>query len=153
MKTQNTLPPNQENESFGTATREVITSLKEVIRSEMQLAKAELDHTTANLKSHVVQAVVFGVIAALGVLPLIAFLVIGLGKLLNNQYWLSSLIVGVVFIGFGGALAFRAFKKMKSHDVSFPHTRTNAGRDVNEVRQKISEISETISDTMKGRAA
>ena len=57
------------------------------------------------------QVMIFGMIAALSALPIMAFLVIGLGNLLNGNYGLSSAIVGIIFLVFGGGFALRALKK------------------------------------------
>lgn len=133
------------DESIGVAAREVVDSLKDVMRSEMRLAKAEISDTGKRLTSHVGQIAIFGTIAALSALPLMAFLVIGLGRLLDGRYWLSSLIVGVLFLAVGGLMAMRAAKKMKSSDFSLPHTRNSLETERAVVSTKVTDIRNTVT--------
>jgi membrane protein implicated in regulation of membrane protease activity len=73
--------------------------------------------------------VAYGVFALLGTLPFIAFLVIGLGRLLEGNYWLSSLIVAVVCMGVGAAMAYRSYSKLKSEDMSLSRTQRTLEED------------------------
>src|SRR6202035_2382723 len=91
--------------------------------SEVQLAKVELKETGSQLAKDSAQVAIAAGLLVVGALPLTAFLVIGLGKLLKDNFWLSSLIVGLVFISVGTVLTMRALKKFKEGDVSLPRTR------------------------------
>src|SRR5947209_13389189 len=70
---------------------EIRTGLLDTIRSDVNLARLELKNTTTRLKGDAAKLVAFGVFAALGVFPLLAFAVAGLGLLLGGNYWLSAL--------------------------------------------------------------
>jgi hypothetical protein len=84
-----------------------------LIRQEIALAKVELKESVGTAVSEAVWVPVWGAIALVGALVLVAFLVVGLGAILDN-YWLSALIVGLVFTGGGGLMAMAALKKLKA---------------------------------------
>lgn len=84
-----------------------------LIRQEIALAKAEVKESMGKAVSEAVWLPVWGAVALVGALVLVAFLVVGLGAILDN-YWLSALIVGLVFAGGGGLMAMTALKKLKA---------------------------------------
>ena len=71
-------------------------------------------------------------LAVLGLIPFIAFLVLGLGEILGGRYALSSLIVSVVCCGVGSFFAARLSRNFPVQSLSLPLTRrsiqTEAGR-------------------------
>lgn len=112
----------ESNPTHSASISEVKDSASRLLRSEFKLAAAEIKQATGNVKAQS-KALLIGVGAALlGLLPFMAFLVIGLGDALDN-YWLSSLIVFFAFTGIGGAVAFGAIKKLKSSQLDLPRTR------------------------------
>ncbi|MBC7690656.1 MAG: phage holin family protein [Methylotenera sp.] len=74
-------------------------------------------------EEHSVRAATFGALCAISAFPFLAFIIIGLGRLMNDNYWLSSLIVGLICVAVGGPLAMTAIKKMKEEDFTLPLTR------------------------------
>jgi len=100
------------------------------------LVRVELQTTIKSVGRDLVLVGVFGFIALLGLLPLVAFFVIGLGKLLGNNYWLSSLIVGVVCIVVGALVGYHYFNKIRKEDLSFCSTR--------ESFQQLREVKENV---------
>lgn len=111
------------------ATREVLEGLRDVFRAEARLVITEARESVGGFGKHGIYGAICGFIALMGILPLIAFLVIGLGRILNDNYWLSSLIIGLVAC-IGGALFARSFfKKAIHHDLTFPRSREKT-RDV-----------------------
>ncbi len=89
-----------------------------IIRSEANVIKLEIAESTRAIMADAVKTAVYGAIALLGLLSLLAFLVIGLADLLNGtassttSLWASALIIGVLFTGVGGAMALRHAKRM-----------------------------------------
>jgi hypothetical protein len=100
--------------------------------------------TAKGAGQHVVLAIVFGVLALLGTMPFLAFLVIGLGKLLGENYWLSSLIISLICIGVGGVFGARYAKKLTQQDFSLPHTRESVQEEREVMKEKLHEVTETI---------
>jgi hypothetical protein len=126
--------------SYAEALKEVGISTKDVIQSELALIKAEFQYETRRAGRHVTQIAIFGGLVALSVLPLIAFLVIGLGNLMGGRYALSSLIVALVFAIVGGAMAYRAYKQLKEEDLKFSRTRKSLDLEAGVVQAKVDDV-------------
>lgn len=109
--------------TYGTALREIVASLGALVRSELALVKVEAKDTAAHVGKYAGEAALFGALLASSVLPFLAFVVIGLGRLLDENYWLSALVTSVVCACIGGVFAFRAYKRMKAIDISLPRSR------------------------------
>lgn len=84
-----------------------------LVRQEIALAKAELKESAAKVAKNAVAIPIWGGVAMVGGLVLVAFLVLLLGDILNN-YWLSALIIGVLFTATGGLMAAGAAKRLSS---------------------------------------
>lgn len=74
-----------------------------LLRQEIELAKIEVQETALRLarsSAFVAAGVLF---LCLGLVVLLVFAVLALGRLLGGEYWLSSLIFGVLFaiVGIG----------------------------------------------------
>lgn len=83
-----------------------------LVRDEIALAKVEMRET---VKGYTRDAAKLGLAAGIGLvgaLALTAFLVVGLGDLINN-YWLSALIVSVAFLATAAVMAKGALEHMK----------------------------------------
>lgn len=132
------------NASLGSSLKDVGSSFARVVRSEIRLAQAELTDAAGDLGRKSAKMAAFGVVAALGILPFLSFLVIGLGRILNDNYWLSSLVVAVVFFAVGGILAYSAFKSLKFDGLSAPRTRQRLDRELSLVKDKVSETQDNI---------
>ena len=128
------------NASLGQVLRDIGLSAKDVIRSEVDLLKEELKESANKVGKHSAQVVMFGLLFALSIVPFMAFLVIALGEILDENYWLSSLIVSLLFAAVGGAMAFRAYRKIKTEDVSLNHARDGWGREIETLKEKINEL-------------
>jgi hypothetical protein len=102
--------------------------------------KAELQDTSERASRHVAEGAIFGLVAALSILPFIAFLVIGLGDLVGGHYWLSSLIVALVMAGSCGPLALRSFRRLKRQDLTLPRTRGTLEEDKRVAQDGIQDI-------------
>jgi hypothetical protein len=130
------------------AIRDFTLAITDVLRAEVHLAKTEIKQAGGELGHQIARIAIFAGIAILGILPFLAFLVIGLGQLLNGNYLLSSLIVSVVFIAVGGGVAYSSFSQLRGSDFDFtlPETRgaisEGFAEEANLVDQKIHQISE-----------
>lgn len=130
-------------EGYGALLGEITGSVKDLVTAEMGLVRAELNQIAPNLKKHSMQAAIFGALVALSVLPFLAFLVIGLGELLDGRYWLSSLVVAVVFAVVGGLMASRSLQKIRDEDLKFPRTQDSLKRITETVKEKINDVKTT----------
>jgi uncharacterized membrane protein YqjE len=99
-------PASNGDASLGALVRQLTDDGRTLIQQEVALAKAELQ---TNAVSFAKRAALLGIgiaVLIVGLLVLTAFLVLALGELLDDRYWLSSLIVGLAFavLGAGGLL-------------------------------------------------
>jgi hypothetical protein len=126
--------------SLGRVLREIGSSAKDVIHDEIVLLKEEVKDSAARAGRHSVQLALFGSLVALSILPLLAFVVIGLGELWGHRYWLSSLVVGLVCLGAGGYMALKIFRKIKDEDLKLTHSRRGFDREMRSLREKIDDL-------------
>ena len=103
-------------------------AIQRLVRAEFRLLQAEIKDASGRVGSDLRNAVIFSAVAMLGIMPFLAFVVIGLGRILNDNYWLSALIVSVLCFGIGGFTAYRAFQRITSEDLSLPHSRRSLDR-------------------------
>ncbi|MCM2323830.1 MAG: phage holin family protein [Oligoflexia bacterium] len=123
--------------------REIADSFQALLRSEIHLARAETKETLTQLSHKGAAAALFAVLALGGLLPLLAFLVIGLGKLLGDNYWLSSLLIGMAMLAVGGLLARQQLKKIAEQNKNLPILRESIREQRLTVEKKLEELTET----------
>ena len=149
MQTERNQPNDSPRSSFGSLFRDLGMSAKNMIRSEVDLALAELKENVKEVGKHSAQAAVFGALAALSVLPFLAFLVIGLGDLLDGRYWLSSLIVSLVCAFGGGIPAYAAFKRLKAQDLSLNRTKQQFDHQKRVVQDQVENLKDVTNATLR----
>jgi|GEM_PF-1693819 len=131
--------------------KEVSSSFKDMVQAEIRLAKVEIQDGLENVASNFAQVAIFGVVTVLGIFPLLSFLVIGLGRILNDNYWLSSLIVTILCFGIGGFMAYRALKAVRFDKLSLSKTRATVGTGMGVVADSVSKNVVSIQDSFKRR--
>lgn len=102
-----------EEPSIGELLRQLSTDTGELVRQEVALAKAEMRQTGATLARDGAKVGTALALALAGFLAITAFLVAGLGRILDERYWLSALIIGVVFLVIGAVMAKNAMNDVK----------------------------------------
>jgi hypothetical protein len=108
--------------SLGELFRDLTTETSALVTKEIALVKAEARQTGATLARDGAKIGVASALAFAGALALTAFLVAGLGDLLGGKYWLSALIIGVLFLAIGMGLVKSATADMKRRGQSVKHT-------------------------------
>lgn len=103
--------------ALGDLFRQLAQDSATLVRQEMNLAKAELKSNVKSVARDAAMVAVGGILALVGVVVLIAFLVVAVGDALDN-YWLGALVVGVLFLLVGGLLAMSSLKKLKHEEVA-----------------------------------
>jgi membrane protein len=106
-------PEGGEDRSLGSLFRDLSADASVLIRQEVTLAKTEMRRNVGALAHDVGNMAMWGVVAALGGLVMVAFLVVWLGDLLDN-YWLAALIVGLAFIALGAFMALRSLRHLRT---------------------------------------
>lgn len=138
--------------TYGEAVKSVATSAVDLIHKELNLVREEFKESLKKVREHLLQAVLFGALLFISALPLIAFLVIGLGELLEHRYWLSSLIVGVLCAAIGGGLAYRAGKKIREEDINFTRTKNSLEQAARTFERKFNKVKTTATGGRYGKA-
>jgi len=108
--------------SLGELFRDLSTETSELMSKEIALVKAEARQTGTTLAKDGAKIGMASGLALTGVLALTAFLIAGLGDLLNGKYWLSAFIVGVVFLAIGMGLVKSATADIKRRGQSVRNT-------------------------------
>jgi hypothetical protein len=124
---------------------DLMNGLVDLFRSEVRLARAELRQNARDTGRQAATTAIFGAIAALGVLALLAALILGVGHLLGEHYAISALIVGVVLTGAGAALAFFYSRRVGAR-LSMPELRESLKADqdaISESTRKLARIPRT----------
>ncbi|MDR0787035.1 MAG: phage holin family protein [Gemmatimonadota bacterium] len=110
-KSRQRTPSSSEGGSIAELLRQLIQDATDLVRQEIRLAKLKvMEHVRRGTYS----AALLGagvVFLGVGTLVFIEFLVLGLGVLLNNRYWLSSLIVALLLMALGGGLTLWAARR------------------------------------------
>jgi hypothetical protein len=108
--------------SVGELFRDLTTETGELVSKEIALVKAEARQTGATLARDGAKIGIASGLAFAGALALTAFLIAGLGDLLGGKYWLSALIIGVLFLAIGMGLVKNATADMKRRGQSMKHS-------------------------------
>lgn len=131
--------------SLGELFRRLTSDTTELLRAEVDLAKAEVRETGARLAADAARIGVAAGVALAGALALTAFFVIGLGVALGGRYWLSSLLVGVIAVGVGYAMIQSALRDIRERSLKPEQTletlRENAQWAKDEAREVKRELT------------
>ncbi|MHB1634108.1 phage holin family protein [Acidiferrobacter thiooxydans] len=114
--------------------RRAADEASEIIRSEANVIKLEIEESTRALITDALKAAAYSAVALLGLLSLLAFVIIGLADIITNaaspmiSVWASALIIGVLLTGIGGVMAVRYAKRI-GQDAQMKKTRSEFSAD------------------------
>ena len=94
-----------ENPSVGELFKQLSSDSSHLMRQEINLAKAELMESAGHLAKGATKVGIAAGIAIPGLFAFGAFLIIALGDLMNENYWLSALIVSIAMLATAAILA------------------------------------------------
>ena len=83
-----------------------------LVRQEIALAKLELRESIGDYARDSARLAVAAAVGLLGALALTAFLIVGLGDLIDN-YWLSALVIAALFLGAAALMVKSAWAHLK----------------------------------------
>jgi VIT1/CCC1 family predicted Fe2+/Mn2+ transporter len=106
----------EDERSIGQLVGDLAQETRTLIRQEIDLAKTELSNKATFVGKNAGFAAAGGVVALLGVLPVIAGIVIALGHAIG--YATSAFVVGIVLIIAGAVLTMKALKAFKSEPLA-----------------------------------
>jgi uncharacterized membrane protein YqjE len=101
---------------LGDLFRQLAQDSATLVRQEVALAKAELRENVRSVARDTAKIAVGAVLAGVGALVLVAFLVLLLGDAVG-RYWAGALIVGVLLLAIGAVLAMSAMKRLKQETI------------------------------------
>jgi uncharacterized membrane protein YqjE len=133
-----------EEPSLGDLFRQLADDSSNLIKQEINLAKTEVKETVSQAVRDAVWIPVWGAVALVGSLVLVTFLVLLIGDLLNN-YWLSALIVGVVFTAVGGMMAMSALNKLKSLSMTPETTMQTLQQDKRWAKEEVQDFKRDVT--------
>ena len=94
-----------ESASVGELFKQLSSDSSHLMRQEINLAKAELMESAGHLAKGATKVGIAAGIAIPGLFAFGAFLIIALGDLMNENYWLSALIVSIAMLATAAILA------------------------------------------------
>lgn len=115
----------REERSIGELFAAFSRETSELVRQEVQLAKAELSQKASRVGKNVGFLLVGGVVAYTGLLALVAAGIIALGLVI--PYWLSALIFGLVIAAVGLFLVIKGANTLRQEDPTPRETVETAG--------------------------
>lgn len=126
--------------------RELISSLTEVTRNEVALFKKEVQHEREVLTKNAIFLGIAGAFAMLAMLAFVSFCIIGLGGLMNGNYWASSLIVFGVLAILATVVGSYAYSRLVrvSHHLGAPLTTHSLKQEAAALESRVRDISEAV---------
>jgi uncharacterized membrane protein YqjE len=136
----------EQNESLKELLKQLAEDGSSLLRQEVALAKIELTDTVSGYAHDGARIGIALVFALLGGLALTAFLIIALGDLvLGDNYWLSALIVAVLFLAVGGMMVKGALGDMKKRSVAPTNTLATVKEDTRWAQKEVRELKRSVT--------
>ncbi len=130
--------------SIGELIKQLAEDSATLVRQEVALAKAEMSRNVKSAAQSAAMVAVGGMIAFLGVLVLLAGIVVLLGDALDN-YWLTALIVGLVFLAIGGLMAMSNLNKLKAEELAPERTIQTLQEDKRWIQKEIQQAKTDLT--------
>jgi membrane protein len=152
-QTEEDLKPPPPSRPIGQLLRELAADSANLVRQEIALARAEVVQNIRDLGRNVGKVAVGGVIATVGALVFVAFLVIGLGLLFGGMYWLSSLVVALALLVGGVGVAFLGARRLARSPIAPEESLESVRETQRWVGQEVGSLRATLSGNGAGAAA
>ena len=114
-----------------------------LMKQEITLAKLELRESVKGLAQDAGKLGAAAGLALFGGFALLAFVIIGLGDLINN-YWLSALVVAVLLLGTAAVLAKGALAHMKSNSLAPQETVQTLKEDQRWAKREVQDFKQSL---------
>jgi Putative Actinobacterial Holin-X, holin superfamily III len=131
--------------SLGELFRDLTTETSALVTKEIALVKAEARQTGTTLARDSAKIGTAAALAFAGFLALTTFLIAGLGDLLNGKYWLSALIVGVLFFAIGYGMVKSAVSDMTRRGQSVKHTMDTVKDTGNWAKEEARQVKQELT--------
>lgn len=127
----------------------LVTETTELVRSEANVLKLELQESTRAMIVDAVKTAIYGGAALLGVFSLMAFFIIAFGEMLTGTrptgYWISALVIGLILTIGGGLMAARYARRIGA-SADLPKTRSEAHINQALVQKEFSDMKSEIKE-------
>jgi uncharacterized membrane protein YqjE len=133
--------------SLGDLFRRLTSDTTELLRAEVELAKAEIRETGSRLAKDMAAIATAGALAFVGTLALTAFLIIAIGNALGGRYWLSSLLVGVIAAGAGYVMLQGALRDIREQSLKPEQTIASMRENAQWAREEAREVKRELTAT------
>lgn len=130
-----------EEPPIGDLLRRLSDDATRLVRQEIALAKVEVRESVTVMGRNAAKVGIAAGVALLGALAAVAFLIIGLGDLIDN-YWLSALIVSAVLLGIAAVMGKSAMSGFRNHDMKPAQTIDTLRDDADWARQEIATVKQ-----------
>ena len=114
-----------------------------LVKQEITLAKLELRESARSLAKDAGKIGTAAGLGLLGALAFLAFVIAGLGDLINN-YWLSALIVSVLLLGAAAVLARGALAHMKRNSLAPQETVQTLKEDQRWAKREVQDFKQSL---------
>ena len=131
--------------SLGELFKQLSTDTGELIRQEAALAKTEMREVGSTLARDGAKIGVAAGLGLVGAMALTAFLVITLGDLFGDSYWLSALLVGLVALAVAAMLGRNAVSDIRSRGVKPQQTIATLREDGDWASQQARELKHDLT--------
>ena len=131
--------------SLGDLFKQLSNDTGELIRQEAALAKTEMREVGSTLARDGTKIGVAAGLGLIGALALATFLIIALGDLFGDSYWLSALLVGLVAVGVAVMLGRNAVRDVKERDLKPQQTLATLREDGNWASQQARELKHDLT--------
>lgn len=143
-RTGNGLARLQPEESVASLLKQISTDSTHLIQQEIALAKLEVRESVSAAGKAATRLGIAAGLALPGALALVAFLVIGLGDLMNGNYWASALIVGGAFLTIAAVMAKRATANLREK-LGIPETTGTLRDDAAWAKQEVQAFKRELT--------
>jgi hypothetical protein len=130
--------------SIGELFSQLSSDASRLIQQEMALAKAEVRETTSMLARDTAKFGAAAVLGLLGGMAATAFLIVGLGAVLDN-YWASALLVTIVYLAVAGFLAKSAMNEIKARGVKPTETLATLREDADWAKREAQALKRDLT--------
>lgn len=134
----------EQQRSYGQILNELGLSFRDLVHSDVQLLLNEAKLAKESLSRQARNSAIYIVLLFLSVFPMLAFAVIGLGNFLDQQYWLSALIVGILLSAIGGIGLYTAVSRIRNIDLNFGRTKTAIEREKLAFKQGVEKVQRAV---------
>lgn len=133
----------EQEEPIGSLLKRFGQDASTLIRQEITLAKLELRESARSLAADAGKLGAAAGLALFGGFALVAFVIAGLGALIDN-YWLSALIVAVLLLGGAALLAKGALDHLKRNRIAPQETVQTLREDQRWAKREMQDLKQSM---------